>query len=254
MQINRNNAKTKIVTAIVIAGGFVSLYNQGLVGQVAQFISSNISPKAVAQELKLSEGTLLAKGHNLTPEILIKEYEASSVLMNDRRVFLVTNGEKIVAPDGIYEFPKRGKLVVEEGIWREIDGYFGTSKEEKEKDIWIQCGGKPCDPWDQGWTLVLQPEASYIPIEKLAHKLGIVKLIIEDRQVFAFDVEEQRVKIPDGLYIVENQKLPIKEQEIKCDPKVCDPPQGKFVFNEKSYLFHAPQKVDVKAIFASIKR
>ncbi|AFY56865.1 hypothetical protein Riv7116_4444 [Rivularia sp. PCC 7116] len=252
MQRN-NKGKTTIVTAILIAGGFASLYNQGLVGQVAQFLNANISPKAVAQELKLSEGTLLAKGKPLTPEILIKEYEASSVLMKDRRVFLVTNGEKTVAPDGIYEFPKRGKLVVEEGIWREIDGYFGTSKEEKDKDIWIQCGGGPCDPWDQGWTLVLDPEASYLPIEKLANKLGIVQLIIEERKVFAFDVEEQRVKIPDGLYILENQKLPIKGQEINCDPKVCDPPQGKFTFNEKSDL-SIPQRVDVKAIFASVQR
>lgn len=252
MQESKNNGKTKIVTAILIAGGFASLYNQGIVGQVAEFISSNISPKAVAQELNLGEGTLLARGKSLTPEILIKEYEASQVLMKDRRVFLVSNGEKMVAPDGIYEFPKRGKLVVEEGIWREIDGYFGTAKEEK--DIWIQCGGKPCEPWDQGWTLILKPEESYLPIDKIANKLGIIKLIIEDRKVFAFDAEKQRVKIPDGLYILENKKFEIKGQGIICDPKFCDPPQGEFTFNEKGYLPITPQKVDVQEIFASIKR
>ncbi|MDY6898187.1 MAG: hypothetical protein SWZ49_08915, partial [Cyanobacteriota bacterium] len=70
---------------------------------------------------------------------------------------------------------------------------------------------------------------------------------------FAFDNEEQRVKIPDGLYTLNNKNFSIKEQEINCDPKVCDPPQGEFTFNEKSDL-SIPQKVDVKAIFASVQR
>ncbi|NJL79793.1 MAG: hypothetical protein HC917_14865 [Richelia sp. SM2_1_7] len=94
MQGNQNNSQ-KIVTAILIAGGFASLYNQGLIGQVAQFINANISPKAVAQELKLSEGILLTKGYPLTPEIIIKEFKADKVVMKDRQVFLILfNGKK----------------------------------------------------------------------------------------------------------------------------------------------------------------
>ncbi|MBF2014325.1 MAG: hypothetical protein IGS23_03745 [Rivularia sp. T60_A2020_040] len=253
MQGNQNNGK-KIVTAILIAGGFASLYNQGLIGQVAQFLNANISPKAVAQELKLSEGILLTKGYSLTPEIIIKEFKADKVIMKNRQVFLILfNGKKITAPDGIYEFPKRGKLVVKEGIWQEIDGYFGTSKDGKDKDIWVQCGGGPCNPWDQGWELILKPEESRLPIEKVAQKLGIAKLIIEERRVFTFDLKGNKIKLPDGLYILENQNLQIKNQEIICDPKVCDVPQGEFVFNKKGYLT-TPQKVDVKAIFASIQQ
>ncbi|MBE9211505.1 hypothetical protein IQ247_02020 [Plectonema cf. radiosum LEGE 06105] len=257
MQANQNNGK-KIVTAILIAGGFASLYNQGLIGQVAQFLNANISPKAVAQELKLSEGTLLAKGYPLTPEIIIKEFKADKVVMKDRQVFLILfNGKKITAPDGIYEFPQRGKLVVEEGTWREINGYFGTSKDGKDKEIWIECVTKPggvCPNWDQGWELILQPEESRLPIEKVAQKLGIAKLIIEERRVFTFDVKGNKIKLPDGLYILENQNLQIKNQEIVCEPKVCDVPQGEFIFNKKGYLPTTPNKVDVKAIFASIQQ
>ncbi|MEA5593510.1 hypothetical protein [Rivularia sp. UHCC 0363] len=260
MQGNQNKGKAQIVTAILIAGGFVSLYNQGLVGQVAQFLSANISPKAVAQELNLSEGTLLAKGYPLTPEIIIKEYKAEKVVMKDRQVFLILfNGKKITAPDGIYEFPEAGKFVVEKGVWQKISGYFGTPEEENGKGVFIEveCPTNPggvCSPWDQGWELILQPEESYLPIEKIADKLGIAKLVIEDRKVFALDVKEQKVKIPDGFYILENQKLQIKKQEIICDPKACQPPQGEFVFNKEGYSPNNSQKVDVKAIFASIQQ
>lgn len=259
MQENQNNGK-KIITAILIAGGFASLYNQGLVGQVAQFLNANISPKAVAQELKLSESTLLAKGYPLTPEIIIKEFKADKVVMKDRQVFLILfNGKTITAPDGIYEFPEAGKFVVEKGVWQTISGYFGTPKEKNGKGVFIEieCPTKPggvCSSWDQGWELIIQPEESRLPIEKVAQKLGIAKLIIEERRVFTFDVKGNQIKFPDGLYILENQNLQIKNQEILCDPKVCDVPQGEFVFNQKGYLPTVPNKVDVKAIFASIQQ